>query len=193
MNNVEPQYGKGSFLIANPVLPDTNFSRTVILLCNHDDQGSFGLVVNKTAGVEPSQVFANIDVLSSYQNKVYVGGPVSQAQLFYLVQSEETIHELDQVCEGVYLGFQWEMLETVYNRLANPNESIRFYLGYSGWGPGQLAGEMDRKSWLTCDASQHFIFYPDEKQYLGQCGSVDGKRIPIFDASSCQSAMELNA
>jgi putative transcriptional regulator len=162
MDKEEPSYGKGSFLIANPVLPDTNFSRTVILLCNHDEEGSFGLVVNKSAGVEPSQIFANIDVLSSYQSKVFLGGPVSQEQLFYLVRSEEAIPELDQVCKNVYLGFQWEMLETVYNRLENPNEKIRFYLGYSGWGSGQLAGEMDRKSWLTCDADLRYVFYPDE-------------------------------
>ena len=175
MDNVEHQYGKGSFLIANPVLPDTNFSRTVILLCNHDEQGSFGLVVNKSAGIEPSQVFANIDVLSSYQNKVYVGGPVSQEQLFYLVQSEAMIPELDLVCEGVYLGFQWEMLETVYNRMENPEASIRFYLGYSGWGPGQLAGEMDRKSWLTCDASQRYTFYSDEHKIWASVVQSMGK------------------
>ena len=158
------QYAKGSFLIANPVLPDSNFSRTVILLCNHDEQGSFGLVVNKSAAVEPSQVFANINVLSSYQNKVYVGGPVSQSQLFYLVQSQEPIPELDCICDGVYLGYQWEMLDTVYSRLDNPEENIRFYLGYSGWGAGQLAGEMNRKSWLTCDADQRYIFHPDENK-----------------------------
>ncbi len=176
MSDAEPQYGKGSFLIANPVLPDTNFSRTVILLCNHDEQGSFGLVVNKSAGVEPSQVFAHIDVLSSYQNKVYVGGPVSQSQLFYLVQSKETIHELDQVCEDIYLGFQWEMLETVYSRLENPDTSIRFYLGYSGWGAGQLSGEMDRKSWLTCDADQRFIFHSDENKTWASVVQSMGKK-----------------
>ncbi|NIP99881.1 MAG: hypothetical protein GWM98_05395, partial [Nitrospinaceae bacterium] len=51
-------YGKGTFLIANPVLPDPNFSRTVVLLCNHDDNGSFGLVINRTADLKPADVFS---------------------------------------------------------------------------------------------------------------------------------------
>ena len=53
-------YGKGSFLIANPVLPVPNFSRSVVLLCNHDDQGSFGLVVNKTAELEAAEIFSTL-------------------------------------------------------------------------------------------------------------------------------------
>ena len=51
------EYGKGYFLIANPVLPDPNFSRTVVLLCNHDDEGSFGLVINRSALINSKEVF----------------------------------------------------------------------------------------------------------------------------------------
>lgn len=162
---IEPKdqkYGKGSFLIANPVLPDPNFSRTVVLLCNHDEQGSFGLVVNKSADLDSGDVFANIDVLRSYDGKIYVGGPVSQSQVFYLCRSAEPIPELDVVCPGVQLGMSWDLLESVMERLENPNQDIRFYLGYSGWGAGQLAGEMERKSWLVCDAKDHFTFGDDE-------------------------------
>ena len=60
------KYGKGSLLIANPVLPDPNFSRTVILLCNHDERGSFGLVINRSASLKAPDLFSSIDVLKSY-------------------------------------------------------------------------------------------------------------------------------
>lgn len=160
---MEQEYGKGHFLIANPVLPDPNFSRTVVLLCNHDDQGSFGLVVNKVANLQAAEIFSDIALLRNYHNKVYVGGPVSQSQLFYLCRSASPIPELDPVCEGVYLGMNYEMLEPVLDRVANPEENIRFYLGYSGWGAGQLAGEMDLKSWLTCSARDDFVFYSQEE------------------------------
>ncbi len=159
-------YGKGSFLIANPVLPDPNFSRTVVLLCNHDEHGSFGLVINKVAPLDPAEVFEkiNIDRLQSFKGKVYIGGPVSQSQMFYVCRSQEAIPELDQICEGVHLGLDWNYLEKVVERIPDPETNLRFYLGYSGWAAGQLAGEMDQRSWLTCDAKEQFVFEPSEDQ-----------------------------
>ncbi|MDA0691692.1 MAG: YqgE/AlgH family protein [Nitrospinae bacterium] len=151
-------YGKGYFLIANPVLPDPNFSRTVVLLCNHDEHGSFGLVVNKAAELDPAEIFSRMDLLSSYKGRVYIGGPVSQSQMFYICRSEEPIPELDQICQGVHLGMDWNFLENILNRITNPEENIRFFLGYSGWAAGQLAGEMEQRSWLTCEATEHFVF-----------------------------------
>ena len=154
-------YEKGSFLIANPVLPDPNFSRTVVLLCNHDDQGSFGLVVNKTAELGAAEIFENINALSSYNRQIYLGGPVSRSQVFYLCRSQKPIAPLDKVCEGIYLGISWDALEEVMEMVEQPDKDIRFYLGYSGWGAGQLVGEMERKSWLTCDANDTFTFGDD--------------------------------
>ena len=84
-------YGKGSFLIANPVLPDPNFSRTVVLLCNHNDEGSFGLVINRNSGLKSSEVFASSELLAGYECDVFIGGPVSPSQVFYLVRSSEPL------------------------------------------------------------------------------------------------------
>ena len=158
----QSDYGKGSFLIANPVLPDPNFSRTVVLLCNHDDQGSFGLVINKVADVQAADIFHKIDLLDSYDHRVYAGGPVAPSQLFYLCRLKEPVSELDRVCDDVYLGMSWEALETVLPLIAQPERDLRFYLGYSGWSAGQLAGEMEQRSWLTCDARGTFVFEENE-------------------------------
>ena len=70
---------------------------------------------------------------------------------------------MEEVCPGVYMGLSWEALEAVLRDLPNPNENLRFYMGYSGWGSGQLAGEMDQHSWLTCDASDPFVFTSPEQ------------------------------
>ena len=156
-------YGKGSFLIANPVLPDPNFSRTVVLLCNHNDEGSFGLVVNRNSGLKSTEVFANSELLTQYEADVFIGGPVSPSQVFYLVRSPQPLPEMEQVCSGVHMGMSWEALEDVLLNLGNPNEDLRFYMGYSGWGSGQLDGEMDQRSWLTCDAADRFVFTPSEQ------------------------------
>ena len=153
------RYGKGFFLIANPVLPDPNFSRTVVLLCNHNEEGSFGLVVNRSTKLSSSEVFrGNQPLLKSWENKVFMGGPVSQSQVFYLCHASEPLPEMEPVCEGVQLGMNWDALELVLSHLKNPEHDIRFYLGYSGWAPGQLEGEMEQKSWLTCEAKGHFVF-----------------------------------
>ena len=97
------EYGKGYFLIANPVLPDPNFSRTVVLLCNHDGEGSFGLVINRSAPIDPKEVFGQMGMANFSSGKIYVGGPVSPAQVFYLCRSEETLPELEKICDEVYM------------------------------------------------------------------------------------------
>jgi len=156
------QYGKGSLLIANPVLPDPNFSRTVILLCNHNDQGSFGLVINRSTQLKAPDLFSSIDILKSYNAKIYIGGPVSQSMVFYLYRSAKDVIDLDKICSGVYLGSNLETLESLYLDIENPEENIRFYLGYSGWSDGQLDGEMEQNSWLVQDANEQFVFLDSE-------------------------------
>ena len=160
---MEMKYGKGYFLIANPVLPDPNFSRTVILLCNHNEDGSFGLVVNRSTQLTSSEVFAQQDFFKDEKCRVFIGGPVSQTQLFYLCRTEIPIEGLEEVCQGVFMGMNWEILQNVTTQLRNPDEDIRFYLGYSGWAAGQLAGEMEQKSWLTCEAKRDFVFGEPEQ------------------------------
>ena len=156
------QYGKGSLLIANPVLPDPNFSRTVILLCNHNEQGSFGLVINRSAELKAPDLFSSIDILKSYNEKIYIGGPVSQSMVFYLFRSSQDVGDLDEVCSGVYLGSSLETLESLYLDIDYQKENIRFYLGYSGWSGGQLDGEMKQNSWLIQSADEQIVFLDSE-------------------------------
>jgi putative transcriptional regulator len=156
------EYGKGYFLIANPVLPDPSFSRTVVLLCNHDDDGSFGLVINRSAPIDSKEVFAEMGMSEFPSGKIYLGGPVSPSQVFYLCHSEKSLPELEPICDGVYLGMSWELLDNLMTRVKNPEKNIRFFLGYSGWGTGQLAEEMIRLSWLTTQACGEFVFQENE-------------------------------
>ena len=156
------QYGKGSLLIANPVLPDPNFSRTVILLCNHNDQGSFGLVINRSVQLKVPDLFSGIDILKSYNEKVYLGGPVSQSMVFYLYRSSTNVLDLDEICSGVYLGSNLAVLESLYLDIKNPEDNIRFYIGYSGWSEGQLDREMEQNSWLIQNADEELVFLDSE-------------------------------
>ena len=169
-------YEKGSLLIANPVLPDPNFSRTVILLCDHNEQGSFGLVINRSTQLKAPDLFLNISILKSYNEKVYLGGPVSQSMVFFLCRSPSAAGKLDEVCSGVYLGSNLETLESLYASLKNPEQDIRFYLGYSGWSGGQLAEEMEQNSWLVQKANEQFIFLDSESLIWPQAVNSLGKK-----------------
>ena len=113
-------YGKGYFLIANPVLPDPNFSRTVVLLCNHDEQGSFGLVINRPAPISAKEVFEGMGVSGSPTGKLFIGGPVSPSQVFYLCRSKMPLPELDAISGGVYMGMSWELLDNLMMRIEDP-------------------------------------------------------------------------
>ena len=169
-------YKKGSLLIANPVLPDPNFSRTVILLCDHDEQGSFGLVINRSTQLKAPDLFLNINILKSYNEKIYLGGPVSQSMVFFLCRSPSAAGKLDEICSGVYLGSNLETLESLYASLENPEQDIRFYLGYSGWSGGQLAEEMEQNSWLVQKANEQFIFLDSESLIWPQAVNSLGEK-----------------
>jgi len=169
-------YEKGSLLIANPVLPDPNFSRTVILLCDHDEQGSFGLVINRSTQLKAPDLFLNINILKSYNEKIYLGGPVSPSMVFFLCRSPSAAGKLDEVCSGVYFGSNLETLKSLYSSLENPEQDIRFYLGYSGWSGGQLAEEMEQNSWLVQRANEQFIFLDSESSIWPQAVNSLGEK-----------------
>ena len=107
-------------------------------------------------------MFSGIDILKSYNAKAYIGGPVSQSMVFYLYRSSRDVIDLDEICSGVYLGSNLETLESLYLDIENPEENIRFYLGYSGWSDGQLDGEMEQNSWLVQDANEKLVFLDSE-------------------------------
>ncbi len=158
------EYGKGHFLIANPVLPDRNFSRPVVLLCDHNEEGSFGLVVNRRTNLKTSEVFPENDFFKASERPVFAGGPVSSTQVFYLCRSQDPLPGLDRVCEGIYMGMSRDALEKALGSIRNPETNIRFYMGYSGWGAGQLACEMEQRSWLTCVALESLVFEEAENK-----------------------------
>ncbi len=156
------KFEKGYLLIANPVLPDPNFSRTVVLLCNHNEGGSFGLVINRVAEFSLDEILEGSEHDIPEIQRIFLGGPVAPTQGFFLCRSEKEFPELEFICPGVQLGMNWESSKAVADQIEEPEKNIRFYLGYSGWASGQLAGEMTQKSWLTREAQESFIFSEHE-------------------------------
>lgn len=149
----------GTILIANPHLDDPNFLRTVIFLCEHNEQGSFGFVLNRKAGYTVDEL---VPELGDFKLPVYEGGPVEVNTLHFLHQFPDLVDESKEVVPGVYWGGNFEKLIGLINSRTIDPSKIRFFLGYSGWGEGQLEFEMDEKTWIVAEALKNFVFSDDE-------------------------------
>lgn len=152
---IEP--GPGILLIAEPFLKDPNFLRTVVFLCEHKGEGSFGFVLNR--------VFENtldelIPELEGNKIPLYYGGPVQLNSVHFLHQYPELIPGGQEVFKGVYWGGDFDLVIELLKEGNIDLKKIRFYIGYSGWGEGQLADEIIEKTWLTVKATKRLVFHP---------------------------------
>ena len=149
---------KGIFLIADPKLRDPNFSQTVILLCEHNDQGTLGVVVNRPTTLRLSEAIPNLDGAHSTSDVIYSGGPVQPDHIMTLYRAEEQVPESEHVADGMYLGGSLAILEDMLASSSSSTHSIRAYVGYAGWSSNQLESELGESSWKLVPADQKFVF-----------------------------------
>jgi len=150
----------GHFLVASPHLGDPNFFRSVVLLIRHDEEGAFGVVLNRPL---PSTVGDVWKVLGNEAIKndqpIYLGGPVTGP---LLALHADMAYSEGEVMEGVYYATHKEHL----NHLVDEYEgSLRIFSGYSGWGEGQIEHELSEGSWLTTPATPEDIFAEPEEMW----------------------------
>ena len=145
---------KGRFLVSEPFMSDANFQRTVVLLVEHNVEGSLGFVLNRQLNVSLPEMVGELPIPGA---KVFLGGPVENTTLHY-VHRRADLPESRSVAEGVYWSGNYELLQE-WARLGtlDPSE-ILFFVGYSGWGPGQLDSELDRKSWIVAPENGALVF-----------------------------------
>ena len=149
--------GKGIFLVATPSLRDHNFRQTVILLCEHGEEGALGVVVNRPTKINITEVLPQIPILEGQKHMVFSGGPVQRNHLLILYRTPEEPENTHHVFNGVYLGGNMPALEEIVKNPFSP-DNFRAFMGYSGWAPGQLENEMESGSWLTLPADSSFMF-----------------------------------
>lgn len=124
---------------------DDNFTRSVILLCEHSDEGSFGFILNNTLDLKLHE-FAN--GFPETEATVGYGGPVDRNQLFFIHQIAELTGSVE-ISPGLFIGGNYqEMLELLQADKIQLND-IRFFIGYTGWGEKQLQNELDEKTWIV--------------------------------------------
>lgn len=151
----------GVLLIADPFLKDPNFQRSVVFLCEHQPEGSFGFTLNR---VSESTLGELIPELEGYDFPVFIGGPVNMNSLHFLHQYPELIPGSQEVTKGVWWGGDFDAVKEHILGSRISGSGIRFFAGYSGWGENQLATELEEKTWLTVEANRKLIFHPDHHE-----------------------------
>jgi len=152
--------GKGVFLLAAPSLRDPNFRQTVVLLCEHGPEGALGVVVNRPTAMSISEALPQVPIMEGVGHVLYAGGPVQTNQVMLLYRGSRFPENAHHVFDGVCLGGDMGMVERILTASGN-EEFFRAYLGYSGWGPGQLEGEMKSGSWILVPADPTWVFEKD--------------------------------
>ena len=165
--------GKGIFLVAAPSLRDPNFRQTVVLLCEHGDEGALGVVVNRPTAMSVSEALPQVPILEGQRHVLFSGGPVQPNQVMMLYRLEQLPENSHHVFDGVCLGGDAGLVDRILTTSPG-REAFRAYIGYSGWGPGQLESEMQTGSWIPLPADPNIVFekeprliWPDIVSTLG--------------------------
>lgn len=157
-NNVLPSRGK--ILISEPFLRDAMFGRSVILLIDHTDEGSMGLVVNKQLPLFLNDIIMEFKYIADIP--LYKGGPVATDTLFYL-HTLSDIPGAISINKGLYLNGDFDEIKKYILQGNTVSEHIRFFLGYSGWESHQLSNEIRENTWLVSEEQEADLMKDDTK------------------------------
>jgi len=148
------------FLIAMPALADSFFHRAVIYICEHDEQGAMGIIINKPTQVMLPELLSHLEIENTTSQlktmPVLFGGPVQKGQGMVIHNSKEKWQTSIALSDSLFLTTSTDILEKIGSE-NGPQKSL-VTLGYSGWNAGQLEQEISDNSWLTVQANDHIIF-----------------------------------
>ncbi len=142
---IQPSPKKGKLLIAEPTLiGDLSFNRSVVLLTEHNKNGSVGFILNKPLDYTISDLIPDINI----PIQVFNGGPVEQDNLYFIHKAPHLIANSVEISDGIFWGGDFEKTIQLINQKIISEDDIRFFLGYSGWSSKQLDEELESKSWI---------------------------------------------
>jgi putative transcriptional regulator len=155
-NDVKPV--KGSILISEPFLMDYYFKRSVVLLAEHNEEGTFGLILNKPIDVRFTGLIKDFPAFNA---SLHLGGPVKTDSLFFIHTLGEQVDESAPIKDGLYWGGNLNTVKELMLLDKIRPDQIRFFVGYSGWVHKQLEGELQRNSWVVSNLSVEQIMKSD--------------------------------
>ena len=178
MTQTPVQSLQGQFLLAMPSMGDPRFLRSVVYMVAHDSEGAMGFIINKRAeGLSLGDILKDMPETVAKTGLVnlpiYVGGPVQNDRGFVLHTSdyEKTQNDLSQDLPIALTQSADVLVDAAHGR--GP-ETMRLFLGYAGWGPGQIEGELQDNAWLVCDANIAEIFTSQSDDLYEKCVAAMG-------------------
>jgi putative transcriptional regulator len=151
---------KNQFLIAMPNLGDPNFSRTVTYICQHNEEGALGIIINRPAELKLGVVFQQMDIIPEDQEAnnitVFAGGPVQLERGFVIHSPQGKWDSTLQVSDQVSLTTSRDILEAI--AIGEGPEKSLIALGYAGWGEGQMETEISANAWLNTPSDDAILF-----------------------------------
>ena len=171
-NNLLP--AQGSILISEPFLQDAYFQRSVVLLVEHNTQGSMGFVLNKKTDLIVNTFFPELEEYPEIP--IYLGGPVSANRLFFIHSLGDLIvPDSVKIKDRLYFDGDFEALKRYMQNGHSIEGKVKFFLGYSGWTEGQLGNEINKNSWVVSHAAKENVVLADGESFwknsLEQLGS----------------------
>jgi len=155
----------GNLLLSEPFMPDDHFKRAVVMLCEHQEEGSVGFIINKPLGLKLNEA---IDDFPDFDAELYFGGPVQTDTLHYLHRLGDVIEGSVEIAEGLYWGGNFEIIKLLIEKGEVKPSDFRFFLGYSGWGAKQLLQELEDKSWFVAKSEAEDIWQQEPQDLWRQ-------------------------
>ncbi len=143
---ISPQEGK--ILIAEPGLMDQYFKRSIILMVEHNEQGTVGFVLNNIVDFNVQELLPDFP---DFPSLVSIGGPVGPSSIHFIHTLGDLIPNTNYVSDGLYWGGDFEAVKSLIHMKKISPRQIRFFVGYSGWGVNQLEKELKEKSWVVSE------------------------------------------
>lgn len=171
-NDVLP--AKGSVLISEPFMQDIYFKRSVVLLVEHSEEGSMGVVLNRKVPIIVNKFFPELQEYPDIQ--VYLGGPVSPDKLFFVhTLGDLIIPNAQKINEHLYFDGDFKALLRYISRGHRIEGKVKFFMGYSGWTKNQLTEEIERNSWVVSRTYGSLFTAEDDNYWKSSVAQLGGK------------------
>jgi len=151
-SNIKP--AKGKLLISEPFLNDFYFKKSVVVRAKHNEEGSFGFIINKPLEIKAYDILKDF---VDFEPKIFLGGPVKTDTIYALHNLGDIIPESKPIIKGLYWGGNVEVIFDLIARKKISSHDICFYIGYSGWSANQLDNELKENSWIVMNSSMEQI------------------------------------
>ncbi len=161
LQNSGPQEpATGRFLVASRSLHDPHFARTVVYLLQHDEQGTLGLVINRTLKITLGEALPGTELPNLGVHRLRYGGPVSSHHIIMLLRSVDSPPHAIPILDGIYASNNMGLLQQL-DTANKPAEELRLFMGHAGWEAGQLQGELRRNDWFVIPGDVAMVFGVD--------------------------------